>query len=272
MLLDKLLGLFSLDMGIDLGTANTLVCVRGEGIVLSEPSVVAVKRGTNQVLLNGNAVGIVAKEMWGKTPENIVAIRPLKDGVIADFDITEAMLGDDAVLERADGHDVLRVLPHISLATSPTALPSRRTWFVPRLTATTDGSLRTMPSPRTQTRVLAVPRSIPMSSENKPSSLSSSIFPSQNMPVRRAVARRGALSQPHQYAHERGDGDEDGTDAEHHRRQGVRPAPFAFVFDHGEKVLFRCLHLCSLSVTQFLSRSGPGTNLRAGPRSAACAP
>jgi len=93
MLLDKLLGLFSLDMGIDLGTANTLVCVRGEGIVLSEPSVVAVKRGTNQVLLNGNAVGIVAKEMWGKTPENIVVIRPLKDGVIADFDITEAMLG-----------------------------------------------------------------------------------------------------------------------------------------------------------------------------------
>ncbi len=93
MLIDKLLGLFSLDMGIDLGTANTLVCVRGEGIVLSEPSVVAVKRGTNHVLLNGNAVGLVAKEMWGKTPENIVAIRPLKDGVIADFDITEAMLG-----------------------------------------------------------------------------------------------------------------------------------------------------------------------------------
>ncbi len=93
MLFDKLLGLFSLDMGIDLGTANTLVCVRGEGIVLSEPSVVAVKRGTNQVLLNGNAVGLVAKEMWGKTPANIVAIRPLKDGVIADFDITEAMLG-----------------------------------------------------------------------------------------------------------------------------------------------------------------------------------
>jgi rod shape-determining protein MreB len=93
MLLDKLLGLFSLDMGIDLGTANTLVCVRGEGIVLCEPSVVAVKRGTNQVLLDGNAVGLVAKEMWGKTPENIVVIRPLKDGVIADFDITEAMLG-----------------------------------------------------------------------------------------------------------------------------------------------------------------------------------
>jgi len=80
-------------MGIDLGTCNTLVCVKGEGIVLNEPSVVAVRRGTNQVLQNGNAVGIVAKEMLGKTPGSIAAVRPLKDGVIADFDITEAMLG-----------------------------------------------------------------------------------------------------------------------------------------------------------------------------------
>ena len=93
MLLDSLFGLFSMDMGIDLGTCNTLVCVRGEGIVLNEPSVVAVKRGTNRVLNDGNAVGVVAKEMLGKTPGSIVAIRPLKDGVIADFDITEAMLG-----------------------------------------------------------------------------------------------------------------------------------------------------------------------------------
>ncbi len=80
-------------MGIDLGTCNTLVCVRGEGIVLNEPSVVAVKKGTNQVLQNGNAVGWVAKEMLGKTPGSITAIRPLKDGVISDFEITEAMLG-----------------------------------------------------------------------------------------------------------------------------------------------------------------------------------
>ena len=92
MLFDSLLGLFSMDMGIDLGTCNTLVCVRGEGIVLNEPSVVAVRKGTNQVLQNGNAVGLVAKEMMGKTPGSITAIRPLKDGVIADFDITEAML------------------------------------------------------------------------------------------------------------------------------------------------------------------------------------
>lgn len=93
MVFDSLLGMFSFDMGIDLGTCNTLVCVKGEGIVLNEPSVVAVKRGTNRVLNNGNAVGLVAKEMLGKTPGSISAIRPLKDGVIADFDITEAMLG-----------------------------------------------------------------------------------------------------------------------------------------------------------------------------------
>ena len=92
MIFDSLLGLFSVDMGIDLGTCNTLVCVKGEGIVLNEPSVVAVKRGTNRVLDNGNAVGLVAKEMLGRTPGSISAIRPLRDGVIADFDITEAML------------------------------------------------------------------------------------------------------------------------------------------------------------------------------------
>ncbi|MFN0133731.1 MAG: rod shape-determining protein [Phycisphaerales bacterium] len=94
-MLDRLLGLFSVDMGIDLGTCNTLVAVRGQGIVLNEPSVVAVRKGTNQVLMtrNGLAVGWVAKEMLGKTPGAITAIRPLKDGVISDFEITEAMLG-----------------------------------------------------------------------------------------------------------------------------------------------------------------------------------
>lgn len=90
--LDRFLGMFGIDMGIDLGTCNTLVAVRGQGIVLNEPSVVAVRKGTNQVLYNGQAVGWVAKEMLGKTPGQITAIRPLKDGVISDFDITEAML------------------------------------------------------------------------------------------------------------------------------------------------------------------------------------
>ncbi|MHC4957335.1 MAG: rod shape-determining protein [Planctomycetota bacterium] len=90
--LDWVLGKFSVDMGIDLGTANTLVCVRGRGIVLNEPSVVAVRKGTTEVLMGGRAVGTTAKEMLGKTPANIVAIRPMKDGVIADFEVTEAML------------------------------------------------------------------------------------------------------------------------------------------------------------------------------------
>ncbi|MBS0198737.1 MAG: rod shape-determining protein [Planctomycetes bacterium] len=87
-----MIGIFSVDMGIDLGTCNTLVSVRGQGIVLNEPSVVAVKKGTNQVLKNGEAVGWTAKEMLGKTPGSISAVRPLKDGVISDFEITEAML------------------------------------------------------------------------------------------------------------------------------------------------------------------------------------
>jgi rod shape-determining protein MreB len=78
----------SQDIGIDLGTANTLVCVKDHGIVLREPSVVAVKAGTNEVL----AVGDDAKRMLGRTPGDIVAIRPLKDGVISDFRVTEAML------------------------------------------------------------------------------------------------------------------------------------------------------------------------------------
>jgi rod shape-determining protein MreB len=86
--LKSLFGAFSRDMGIDLGTANTLVHVRGKGIMLREPSVVAIDRDTNKVL----AVGEAAKRMIGRTPGNIVAIRPLKDGVIADFDITREML------------------------------------------------------------------------------------------------------------------------------------------------------------------------------------
>lgn len=97
MLLDIILGWFvgwfSTDMGIDLGTCTTLVCARDKGIVLNEPSVVAVSKGTNVVLNNGEAVGMVAREMLGKTPGSISAIRPLKNGVISDFEITEAMLG-----------------------------------------------------------------------------------------------------------------------------------------------------------------------------------
>ena len=91
MLFDWILGKFSSDLAIDLGTANTLVYVKGKGIVLSEPSVVAVhmdSKGVKKVL----AVGSEAKKMLGRTPGNIMAIRPMRDGVIADFDTTEAML------------------------------------------------------------------------------------------------------------------------------------------------------------------------------------
>ena len=81
-------GWLSSDIGIDLGTANTLVYVKDQGIVLREPSVVAVQAGTNRVL----AVGDEAKRMLGRTPANIVAVRPLKDGVIADFEVTAVMI------------------------------------------------------------------------------------------------------------------------------------------------------------------------------------
>ncbi len=86
--LERMMGLFSSDIGIDLGTASTLVYLKNEGVVLCEPSVVAIEAGTTNVL----AVGEEAKRMLGRTPGNIVAIRPMRDGVIADFDITENML------------------------------------------------------------------------------------------------------------------------------------------------------------------------------------
>src|SRR3989339_44128 len=90
-IIDSMLGAFSNDLAIDLGTANTLVYVKGKGIVLSEPSVVAVRtdKGAKSKVL---AVGVEAKRMLGRTPGNIVAIRPMRDGVIADFEVTEAML------------------------------------------------------------------------------------------------------------------------------------------------------------------------------------
>ncbi|WP_320035409.1 rod shape-determining protein [Halarcobacter sp.] len=91
MLLDKLIGMFSNDMAIDLGTANTVVSIRGKGIIINEPSVVAVQNdryGKDKIL----AVGQEAKQMIGKTPLNITAVRPMKDGVIADFEMTERMI------------------------------------------------------------------------------------------------------------------------------------------------------------------------------------
>jgi len=87
--LNWLMGLFSLDIGIDLGTANTLVNVRGKGIVIDEPSWVALDKRTRRPL----AIGMQAKEMVGRTPANVIAVRPLRDGVISEFEISQAMLG-----------------------------------------------------------------------------------------------------------------------------------------------------------------------------------
>ena len=86
--LNALLGLFSMDVGIDLGTANTLVYAKGKGIIINEPSVVAIEKKTKKVL----AIGVEAKEMVGRTPANVIAIRPLRDGVISEFEVTESML------------------------------------------------------------------------------------------------------------------------------------------------------------------------------------
>jgi rod shape-determining protein MreB len=125
--LDNLLSWFSVDMGIDLGTCNTLVCVRGEGIVLNEPSVVAVRKNTNQVLRmpdGSYAVGWAAKEMLGKTPGSISAIRPLKDGVISDFDITEALLS--YFIQKVQGrHSVLGPRVVIAVPSGITAVEKR---------------------------------------------------------------------------------------------------------------------------------------------------
>ncbi len=109
MTMRSLLSMFSNDLAIDLGTANTLVYARNRGIVVREPSIVAVNKTTNRV----EAVGTEAKEMLGRTPGNIVAIRPMKDGVIADFDVTEKML--DHFIKKAHGRRFL-VKPRIVIS------------------------------------------------------------------------------------------------------------------------------------------------------------
>ena len=105
----RLSDLFSLDLGIDLGTANTLVHVKGRGIVLSEPSVVAVERGTKKVI----ACGLEAKKMLGRTHREIIAIRPLRDGVIADFETTEKMI--KYFIEKVSPKNILKTKPRIAI-------------------------------------------------------------------------------------------------------------------------------------------------------------
>ena len=114
-ILDYVSNRFSMDIGIDLGTCTTVISARGKGIVLDEPSVVAVNKGTNLVLNNGNAVGSVAREMLGKTPGSITAVRPLKNGVISDFEITEKMLS--YFIRKVRSEDMARfVKPRVVIA------------------------------------------------------------------------------------------------------------------------------------------------------------
>ncbi len=111
-MLKRLRGLFSNDLSIDLGTANTLIYVRGKGVVLNEPSVVAVRKGLNSPGQRSMAaVGTEAKRMLGRTPEHIEAIRPMKDGVIADFDVTEKML--QHFIHKVHGERLFKPSPRI---------------------------------------------------------------------------------------------------------------------------------------------------------------
>lgn len=111
-LIDMISGCFgewlSTDIGIDLGTCTTLISARGKGIILNEPSVVAINKGTNAVMGNGGAVGSVAHEMLGKTPSSISAIRPMRNGVIGDFEATEVMLG--YFIRKAQGKNRLGIM------------------------------------------------------------------------------------------------------------------------------------------------------------------
>lgn len=112
---NRLRGFFSNDLSIDLGTANTLIYVRGKGIVLNEPSVVAIRQGRDTINLKSiAAVGVEAKRMLGRTPAHILAVRPLKDGVIADFTVTEKML--QYFIHQAHGSSFLKPSPRVLVA------------------------------------------------------------------------------------------------------------------------------------------------------------
>lgn len=112
---NRLRGFFSNDLSIDLGTANTLIYVRGKGIVLNEPSVVAIRQGRDTINLKSiAAVGVEAKRMLGRTPAHILAVRPLKDGVIADFTVTEKML--QYFIHQAHGSGFLKPSPRVLVA------------------------------------------------------------------------------------------------------------------------------------------------------------
>jgi len=142
--LRSLFSLFSSDLAIDLGTANTLVYAHGKGIVVNEPSIVAINKSTGEV----EAVGKEAKEMLGRTPGNIVAIKPMKDGVIADFKVTERML--NYFIQKAHGRKML-VHPRIVIGV-PSEITA--TSVVPPPISTTmlpEGSVMGSPAPMAAT-------------------------------------------------------------------------------------------------------------------------
>ncbi|MEW6764465.1 MAG: rod shape-determining protein [Pseudomonadota bacterium] len=118
----NLFGLFSTDLSIDLGTANTLIYVQGRGIVLDEPSVVAIRQDGGQRSIQ--AFGIEAKKMLGRTPQNITAVRPLRDGVIADFHVTEKML--QHFIRKAQGNSLMRSSPRVLVCVPVGATPVER--------------------------------------------------------------------------------------------------------------------------------------------------
>jgi rod shape-determining protein MreB len=149
-MLHRLLRYFSSDLAVDLGTANTLISVVGEGLVLNEPSVVAVQQGSGRILSGGCAVGHLAKQMQGRTPDSISVVRPLRDGVITDFQLCEAMLRYFLCKAQRPG---LRLRPRVLVAVPGCITPvekravfnsvhragARQVWLIPEATAAAIG-------------------------------------------------------------------------------------------------------------------------------------
>ena len=120
-MLQRLFGYLRADLAVDLGTANTLISVAGEGLVLNEPSVVAVQQRTNRILSGGCAVGHLARQMLGRTPDSIAVVRPLAGGVITDFELCEAMLR--YFFRKAQRAGVLRMRPRVLVAVPGSITP-----------------------------------------------------------------------------------------------------------------------------------------------------
>ena len=137
MILKRLIGLFSPDLAIDLGTANTLIYAPGRGIILNEPTVVAIRHSGSQKIVA--AVGLDAKQMLGRTPANISAIRPMKDGVIADFEVTENYDRSNGE-ERVTESEIHALLLCAALGLSETVDPTPSSWCSPFYSLSTNSA------------------------------------------------------------------------------------------------------------------------------------